>query len=83
MRLSEFDYAVKHRKGEDNLVADFISRWATSCLHAYDDHEARQATAQLHLLDAALTAAEEGATERRATDERHGLNPALAKDEET
>ena len=55
MRLSEFDYVVKHRKGEDNPVADFLSRWATTCLHAYDEHEARQATAQLYSLEAALT----------------------------
>ena len=58
MRLSEFDYVVKHRKGEDNPVADFLSRWATTCLHAYDEHEARQATAQLHSLEAALTEVE-------------------------
>ena len=61
MRLSEFDSVVKHRKGEDNPVADFLSRWATTCLHAYDEHEARQATAQLHSLEAALTEAEAAA----------------------
>ena len=54
MRLSEFDFDVKHRKGELNPVADFLSRWATSCMDAYAGHENRRVSAQINVLQQAL-----------------------------
>ena len=45
LRLSEFTFVPKHRKGEMNPVADFLSRWATSCAEAYDDFETARAAA--------------------------------------
>jgi hypothetical protein len=52
MRLSEFD--VKHRKGELNPVADFLSRWATNCMDTYEAYESARATSQINALHRAL-----------------------------
>ena len=39
LRLSEFDFEVKHRKGEQNRNADFMSRWAATSKEAYTNWE--------------------------------------------
>ena len=39
MGLSEFDFDVKHRKGEQNRNADFMSRWAATSKEAYTNWE--------------------------------------------
>jgi transposase InsO family protein len=54
MRLSEFDFKVKHRKGELNPVADFLSRWATNCMDTYEAYESARATSQINALHRAL-----------------------------
>ena len=54
MRLSEFDFKVKHRKGELNPVADFLSRWATNCMDTYEAYESARTTSQINALHRAL-----------------------------
>ena len=74
LRLSEFQFVPKHRKGEMNPVADFLSRWATTCVQAYDDFETARAAVQLNALEEALAVDEQLHPEAGIREEREEEN---------
>ena len=57
-----------------NPVADFLSRWATTCAQAYDDFETARAAVQLNALEEALAADEQLQPEVGIREEREEEN---------
>ena len=53
-----------------NPVADFLSRWATSCAEAYDDFETARAAVQINALEEAFAADEQLQPEVELREER-------------